>query len=132
MRKQAQDQRNKNKASISPSSSFSNSSSNSSANSPTVDSMPVNEQNERNSNDGLEHLQLAAGENKVHDHESGEKNMMVYSLDEIWKDVESSQDTDQTMNKLPVMASPLWDYCPDSLWMTDYYYDNQDISFFRG
>ncbi|XP_009798979.1 transcription factor MYB48-like [Nicotiana sylvestris] len=132
MRKQAQDQRNKNKASISPSSSFSNSSSNSSANSPTVDSMPVNEQNERNSNDGLEHLQLAAGENTVYDHESGEKNMMVYSIDEIWKEVESSEDTDQTMNKLPVMASPLWDYCPDSLWMTDYYYDNQDISFFTG
>ncbi|XP_060174549.1 transcription factor MYB48-like [Lycium barbarum] len=134
MRKQAQDQK-KNKAPISPSSSSSNCSS-SSANSPGVDSIPIStEQNETNfyNNDGLELLEQVVGENKIHDnHEQGYQNMMVYSMDEIWKDVESSQEI-ETRNKLPVMASPLWDYCPDSLWnMTDYYFENQDFTFFTG
>ncbi|XP_055830224.1 transcription factor MYB48-like [Solanum dulcamara] len=121
MRKQAQDQRknNTNKASISPSSSnFSNCSS-SSANSPAVDSST-----ERN--DCVELLQVA-GENKIY--EGDDQNMMVYSMDEIWKEVESSEEI-ETRNDLP---SNTWNYCPDSLWMTHdhYYFDNhQDFSFF--
>ncbi|CAN4098873.1 unnamed protein product [Withania somnifera] len=121
MRKQAQYQKKNNKACISPSSSnFSNCSS-SSANSPAEDSST--EQNE---------LLQVAGETKMYE---GDQNMMVYSMDEIWKEVESSQEI-QTRNDLPVMASTTWDnYCPDSLWMsTDhYYFDNhQAFSFFTG
>ncbi|KAJ8559549.1 hypothetical protein K7X08_003607 [Anisodus acutangulus] len=133
MRKQAQDQKKNNKASISPSSSFSNCSS-SSTNSPTVDSMPIGtEQNQTNfyNNDGLELLEQVAGENKIYE---GEQNMMIYSMDEIWKEVESSEEI-ETRNNVPVMASTTtWDYCPDSLWMTDHYYfdNNQDFSFFTG
>ncbi|KAK4376005.1 hypothetical protein RND71_006682 [Anisodus tanguticus] len=133
MRKQAQDQKKNNKAFISPSSSFSNCSS-SSANSLTVDSMPIGtEQNETNfyNNDGLELLKQVAGENKIYE---GEQNMMIYSMDEIWKEVESSEEI-ETRNNVPVMASTnTWDYCPDSLWMTDHYYfdNNQDFSFFTG
>ncbi|KAF3627455.1 Transcription factor MYB48 [Capsicum baccatum] len=120
MRKLAQDEKKNNKASISPSSSnFSNCSS-SSANSPAVDSST--EQNEL--------LQVVEA-NKTYEED---QNMMVYSMDEIWKEVESSQEI-ETRNDLPVMASNTWDYCPDSLWMTHdhYYYDNtQDFSFFTG
>ncbi|KAM3374092.1 transcription factor MYB48 isoform X1 [Capsicum galapagoense] len=120
MRKLAQDEKKNNKASISPSSSnFSNCSS-SSANSPVVDSST--EQNEL--------LQVVEA-NKTYEED---QNMMVYSMDEIWKEVESSQEI-ETRNDLPVMASNTWDYCPDSLWMTHdhYYYDNtQDFSFFTG
>ncbi|KAH0663335.1 hypothetical protein KY290_029254 [Solanum tuberosum] len=127
MRKQAQDEKkNTNKASISPSSSnFSNCSS-SSANSPAEDSST-----ERN--DCVELLQVA-GENKIYE---GDQNMMVYSMDEIWKEVESTEEI-ETRNHLPVMASTTWDYnyCPDSLWTSTHdhcYFDNhQDFSFFTG
>ncbi|XP_055830572.1 transcription factor MYB48-like [Solanum dulcamara] len=130
MRKKAQDERKNMKASIiSPSSSFSNSSSFSS-NSPDMNFMPIVENNERNFYDtgGLQ--------KKVVDHEKG-KNMKVYSMDEIWKDIELSEEN-ETMCK-PIMPSPIWDYCPNTLWMTDeeetktfpmfYCLDNQDNTF---
>ncbi|XP_060174313.1 transcription factor MYB48-like [Lycium barbarum] len=108
VRKKAQYER-KNKAFlISPSSSFSNSSSFSS-NSPDVDFMPIIENNERNFYDtgGLE----KKNNDGDHDNEKG-KNMMVYSMDEIWKDIELS-------GEKPIMLSPIWDDCPNTLWMTD-------------
>lgn len=121
MRKQAQDEKkNTNKASISPSSSNCSSSS---ANSPVEDF-----RTERN-----ELLQVA-GENKIYE---GDQNMIVYSMDEIWKEVESTEEI-ETKNDLPAMASNTWDYnyCPDSIWMSThdhYYFDNhQDFSFFTG
>ncbi|CAN4100927.1 unnamed protein product [Withania somnifera] len=120
MRKLAQDEKKNNKASISPSSSnFSNCSS-SSANSSAVNSST--EQNK---------LLQVAGDNKMYE---GNQNMMVYSMDEIWKEVESS--SQETRNHLPVMATNTWDnYYPDSLWMsTDHYYidNHQDFSFLTG
>lgn len=106
MRKKAQEQRKK--ASISPSSSFSNSSFSSSS------STITREEHERNFYDtgGLELLQVE-GEKKSSDQES----MKVYSMDEIWKDIELLEENEDKMNK-PIMGSisPLWDYSIDSLW----------------
>ncbi|XP_009770621.1 transcription factor MYB48-like [Nicotiana tabacum] len=147
MRKKAQDDR-KNKASISPSSSFSNCSSYFSSNSPDVEFMPITENNERNFYDtgGLlgVHEQISlqnAGKKKVGDQEKG-KSMKVYSMDEIWKDIELLSEENDTKNK-PILPSTMWEYCPDStLWMTDeeetkmfpqfYCLDNQDNTFFIG
>lgn len=112
MRKQAQNEKKNIKASSSPSSSNSSNCSSSSTNSPVVELLQV------------------AGENKIY--EGDDQNMMVYSMDEIWKEVESSEEIETSNNLLP---STTWDhYCPDnSQWMTHdhYYFDNhQDFSFF--
>ncbi|KAM3376233.1 transcription factor MYB48 [Capsicum galapagoense] len=133
MRKKAQDER-KNKAStISPSSFFSNSSSFYS-NSPDVDFTPIMENNERNFYD------TGGVEKKIND---GGK-MKVYSMDEIWKDIELSEESETMNNIKPIMSSPLWNYCPNNtLWMNDeeetkmfpQFYnclDNQDNTFFAG
>lgn len=133
MRKKAQDER-KNKAStISPSSFFSNSSSFYS-NSPDVNFTPIMENNERNFYD------TGGVEKKIND---GGK-MKVYSMDEIWKDIELSEESETMNNIKPIMSSPLWNYCPNNtLWMSDeeetkmfpQFYnclDNQDNTFFAG
>lgn len=130
-RKKAQDERKNKSSIISPSSSFSNSSSFSS-NSPDMDFTPIKENNERNFYD-TGGLQM-----KVVDHHEKEKNMKVYSMDEIWKDIELSEEN-ETMCK-PIMQSPIWDYFPNTLWMADnveetktfpmfYCLDNQDNTF---
>lgn len=74
----------------------------------------------------------------------------VYSQDEIWNDIELSED-DDVINQVPLCyddvsvgnseswpcqtlscggscSSPVWDYCPVSLWMTgdDSFYNNQE------
>lgn len=131
MRKKAQDERKLKKASsiISPSSSFSNTSSFSS-NSPDVDFTPIMKNIERNFYDtgGLQ--------KKVVDHGKG-KNMKVYTMDDIWKDIELSEEN-ETKSTKQIMSSPIWDYCPNTLWMADdqeenkmfpmfYCLDNQDI-----
>ncbi|KAL3355009.1 hypothetical protein AABB24_019209 [Solanum stoloniferum] len=104
MRKKAQEQRKK--SSISPSSSSSSSSS------------ITHEENERNFYDtgGIKLLQLE-GEKKSSDQEQHGKSMKVYSMDEIWKDIELLEENEEKMNK-PIMGSisPLWDYSLDSLW----------------
>ncbi|KAK4709608.1 hypothetical protein R3W88_030533 [Solanum pinnatisectum] len=103
MRKKAQEQRKM--SSISPSSSSSSSS-------------ITHEENERNFYDtgGLKLLQVE-GEKKSSDQEQDGKSMKVYSMDEIWKDIELLEEKDEKMNK-PIMGSisPLWDYSLDSLW----------------
>ncbi|KAL8141398.1 hypothetical protein V2J09_007419 [Rumex salicifolius] len=45
----------------------------------------------------------------------------VYSMDEIWKDISSSEEAIKPMcSQQAVIASPIWDYCPDdSLWNID-------------
>ncbi|TMW97254.1 hypothetical protein EJD97_005886 [Solanum chilense] len=102
MRKKAQEQRKK--SSVSPSSSSSSS--------------ITHEENERNFYDtgGLKLLQ-AEGEKKSSDQEQDGKSMKVYSMDEIWKDIELLEENEEKMNK-PIMGSisPLWDYSLDSLW----------------
>nr|XP_009792963.1 PREDICTED: transcription factor MYB48-like [Nicotiana sylvestris] len=106
MRKKAQEQRKK-ATSISPSSSFSNCSS----------SSITHEENERNFYDtgGIEQLQVEE-QKKVNDQEQAGESMKVYSMDEIWKDIELLEEN-ETINK-PIMGSisPLWDYCPDPMW----------------
>ncbi|XP_006363368.1 transcription factor MYB48 [Solanum tuberosum] len=103
MRKKAQEQRKK--SSISPSSSSSSSS-------------ITHEENERNFYDtgGIKLLQVE-GEKKSSDQEQHGKSMKVYSMDEIWKDIELLEENEEKMNK-PIMGSisPLWDYSLDSLW----------------
>ncbi|XP_049380486.1 transcription factor MYB48 [Solanum stenotomum] len=103
MRKKAQEQRRK--SSISPSSSSSSSS-------------ITHEENERNFYDtgGIKVLQVE-GEKKSSDQEQHGKSMKVYSMDEIWKDIELLEENEEKMNK-PIMGSisPLWDYSLDSLW----------------
>lgn len=122
MRKQSQDK----KRTISPSSSLSNCSSSSST-SPTVDSMQIKDTNERNFYDtgGLDNLGVKG--KKIELQEETEKG---YSMDEIWNDIVLSGDDaiepvcgdygEEVCNfSYPDLASPIWDYCPDSLWMTD-------------
>ncbi|XP_015056835.1 transcription factor MYB48 [Solanum pennellii] len=103
MRKKAQEQRKK--SSVFPSSSSSSSS-------------ITHEKNERNFYDtgGLKLLQVE-GEKKSSDQEQDGKSMKVYSMDEIWKDIELLEENEEKMNK-PIMGSisPLWDYSLESLW----------------
>ncbi|XP_027087724.2 transcription factor MYB48-like [Coffea arabica] len=135
MRKKAQERK---KAAISPSSSsssssspsFSNcSSSISNGNSPSMESGPITETKERSFYDtgGLE--MLTAKGNKTGQAEE-ERLQKVYSMDEIWKDIEfSDSDAIQPVYdgygeggcnfSSQTMASPVWDYCPVSLWMMD-------------
>ena len=102
MRKEAQEK----KKSIPSSPSHSNCSSSISSSSldPAADSKPIPNTMERNFFDtgGLDE---------------------GYSMDEIWNDIDLSPEE----NVKPVyggfndeiLASPIWDYCPDSLWSTD-------------
>ncbi|CAI9778781.1 unnamed protein product [Fraxinus pennsylvanica] len=41
----------------------------------------------------------------------------LYSMDEIWKDIELSEENYNFPSQ--TMASPIWDYCPDFLWPMD-------------
>lgn len=122
MRKKAQEK----KRTLSPSSSLSNCSSSSST-SPTADSMPIMDTKERNFYDtgGLD--KLAANGKKAELQEENEKG---YSMDEIWNDIVLSND--DTIKPVcggyneevcdfscPTIGSPIWDYSPYSLWMTD-------------
>ncbi|XP_060215922.1 transcription factor MYB59 [Lycium barbarum] len=101
MRKKAQEQRKK--TSISPSSSSS--------------SLITHDENETNFYDsgGLELLQ-AEGEKKASDQEKAGESMKIYSMDEIWKDIELLDENKMTNSNKPIMGSisTLWNY--DSLW----------------
>ncbi|KAM3376231.1 transcription factor MYB48-like [Capsicum galapagoense] len=99
-RKNAQDEIKNMASIISPSSSFSNTSS-FYPNSPDVDFTPSTEDNERNIYDTGGFQKNVA------------ENMKVYSMDEIWKDIELSEEN-ETMCK-PIMPSPIWDYFPNNL-----------------
>lgn len=120
MRKEAQEK----KRSISPSPSHSNCSSSISSASPSLaaDSNPIMDTRERNFYDtgGLDIY--AVNENKsaeTYDCDDAEG----YSMDEIWNDIDCSPE--ENVKPLfggyseEILASPIWDYCPDSLWMMD-------------
>ncbi|XP_059626670.1 transcription factor MYB48-like [Cornus florida] len=143
MRKKAQER----KRAISPSSSLSNcSSSSSSSNNPTtVHLEPVTETKERTFYD-------TGGLDKQS--EAEEEMEKGYSMDEIWKDITLFED--ETMKPVKdgliedggsftcqPLASPIWDYCPDALWMmddeskkflpiTDSFYNEQESAFLTG
>ncbi|XP_022870154.1 transcription factor MYB48-like isoform X2 [Olea europaea var. sylvestris] len=46
-----------------------------------------------------------------------EENTKFYSMEEIWKDVEFSDENYNFPSQ--TMASPIWDYCPNFLWPMD-------------
>ncbi|KAL3530698.1 hypothetical protein ACH5RR_010020 [Cinchona calisaya] len=129
MRKKAQERKKAAAMTTSPSSSFSNhSSSVSNSNSPIVESAPLTQTQERSFYDtgGLDML-ISRGK-KISQGEE-EMSQKVYSTDEIWKEIEFSEDDAiQSLfdgyvgggcNFSQRMASPVWDYCPVSLWTSD-------------
>lgn len=107
MRKKSQEKKRTNFSSPSSSVSYNSSYSSSSA----VSSMKIKDTNERNFFDtgGLAAKGLA-------DEEEIQKG--EYSMDEIWNDIVSSDD-DEIKPVCPTLASPIWDYCHDSLCITD-------------
>lgn len=124
VRKEAQEK----KRSMTPSPSHSNCSSSISSASPSpslaADSKPIMDTRERNFYDtgGLDIY--AVNENKTtetHDDCDGAEG---YSMDEIWNDIDCSPEENIKplyggYNEEEILASPIWDYCPDSLWMMD-------------
>ena len=137
MRKKGQEKKRANLSSPSTSVSY-NSSYSSSC---TVNSMKIKDTNERNFFD----TGGVAAKGLVSDAEEIKKG--DYSMDEIWNDIVSSDD-DAITPVFSALASPIWDYCPDSLWITDQEKDTnmtvptsepfhslfgqEDIAFFAG
>lgn len=137
MRKTAQDKKQKTKKptvtspSTSSSSSSSNSSSSSMSDSPIEDFIgPIKETDERSFYDtGGMNTTLAKTtktttttpeQNKTR-FELVEDSARVYSLDEIWKDIELTEENygDFTGQQQAIVTSPIWDFCPvttDTLW----------------
>ncbi|KAL4587646.1 hypothetical protein LXL04_000518 [Taraxacum kok-saghyz] len=125
MRKKAQE----NKRASSPSSSFSNSSSSSSiTHDPTVDSMLLTETKDRISfydTGGIEMVPAThRGKNNYKD--SSEEQEKVYSMDEIWEDIDSLENNgfkpvfDLYSNVTP-SSHQIWDYSypVNNFWMMD-------------
>ncbi|KAH9627106.1 hypothetical protein KSS87_009764 [Heliosperma pusillum] len=120
MRKQAQEK--KREVSLSSSSSSSSQSSYSSSNSAAVNSKGANETTGSfQSTEPSDHSALQEnnkkGENK--------KDEELLSMDDIWKEITSEDEPIKPVydgysegNSFPctTMASPLWGYCPDTLW----------------
>ncbi|KAA8543939.1 hypothetical protein F0562_021884 [Nyssa sinensis] len=133
MRKKAQER----KRDMSASSSLSNSSSSSSSNNPALESMPVKETKERSFYDtgGLDDMIAEAKGSKKSEQEGDLQvtDQKGNSMDEIWKDIVASSEEDTITPvydgygeegcnfscQVPLMASPIWDYHPDPLWMMD-------------
>ncbi|CAK9169543.1 unnamed protein product [Ilex paraguariensis] len=125
MRKKAQEK----KRAISSSSSDSNCSS-ASSNSPPEDSVPVMESKERTFYDigGLDVI-APRGKNTNTEEEKNENGF--FSMDEIWKDlafpehdhavkpVSGGYSEEECNFSCQTIASPIWDYGPESLWMMD-------------
>ncbi|XP_074290755.1 transcription factor MYB48-like isoform X2 [Silene latifolia] len=123
MRKQAQEK----KREVSPSSSSSSSpSSYSSSNSTAVNSKRANEttgsfqSTEASDRSALQENIYKKGENK--------KDEELFSMDDIWKEITSEDEpikpvydgySEGNSFQCPTMASPLWEYCPDTLWRLD-------------
>ncbi|KAI3489959.1 hypothetical protein L1887_45874 [Cichorium endivia] len=125
MRKKAQENK---RVSSSPSSSFSNSSSSSSicTNDPTVDSMPMTETKERSFYDsgGIEMVPVPRGKNNTtlmkHTKDTSEEQERIYSIDEIWKDIDLLENDGFIPVFDPysdVSPSQIWDYSLNNFWM---------------
>ncbi|KAI3667638.1 hypothetical protein L6452_42707 [Arctium lappa] len=117
MRKKAQESKRRS----SPSSSFSNCSSSSSicTNDPIVDSMPMTETKERSFYDtgGIEMVPIARAKNNntvtKYTKEDSEEQEGIYSMDEIWKDIDLLENDGMKPVFDPyseVMSSQIWDY----------------------
>ncbi|KAL8129010.1 LOW QUALITY PROTEIN: hypothetical protein V2J09_018165 [Rumex salicifolius] len=67
--------------------------------------------------------------------EKNEAQQQVYSMDDIWKDITSSEEpikpvceeTSSHFSCPPPLASPFWEYCNDTLWKMD---DGEDSKMF--
>uniref|UniRef100_A0A5B6YJ01 Putative transcription factor MYB59 n=2 Tax=Davidia involucrata TaxID=16924 RepID=A0A5B6YJ01_DAVIN len=123
MRKKAQER--KRAISQSSSSSHSNSSSSSSSNNiAAVNSMPITETKERSFYDtgGLEVGKKSS--DHIQEEQVTDQKGYSISMDDIWKDIVFSADDTElegcnfSCSQAP-MASPIWDYRPDALWMMD-------------
>ncbi|KAK6137864.1 hypothetical protein DH2020_028392 [Rehmannia glutinosa] len=123
MRKKAQEKK-KAKSQSSSSSSSSNSSSSSMSDSPRPEFNPAKETKERSFYDtGGVDLLAAPGEIKT-GLEIEENTNIVYSMDDIWKEFEFSEES----NCQAVADSPIWDYCPnDSLWSMDHEHESNTL-----
>ncbi|KAK6163218.1 hypothetical protein DH2020_000082 [Rehmannia glutinosa] len=128
MRKKAQEKKKAINNSQSPSSSYSNSSSSSNSNySPTVEfnKTQVSETKGRSFYDtgGMDSVAAAAPGKSKTGLAVAESADEVYSMDEIWKDIELSEDSSKlTSQKMP---SPLWDFFPteeESINMVDHFH----------
>lgn len=121
MRKKAQEKKKgRGGASISASSSLTNCCSYSS-NSPAAVESVVDEANERDfydtgGVDDEEATQLPAAEYTNHDNK-GDGGAKAYTMDDIWKDIELLGDV-YCSNQHKSVASPIWNYWPETLWMT--------------
>ncbi|KAK4440838.1 Transcription factor [Sesamum alatum] len=116
MRKKAQER--KKSTIVSPTSSSSSSSSSSSnSSSPTKGFGPTTEAEGRSFYD-TGGVDITTGGNKtgVQIEESAE----VYSMDEIWKDIELSEESSNLTSQGMISTPPLWDFwAADSLWSVD-------------
>ncbi|KAK9755183.1 hypothetical protein RND81_01G007300 [Saponaria officinalis] len=118
MRKQAQEK----KREISPSSSSLMNSSISS------DSAAVNSMSNTETSSmfhSTEAPDRSALREKKHKKDENKKEEEFYSMDDIWKDITSDEDqiipfsegySEESFLTCPPMASPLWEYCPDTFW----------------
>lgn len=120
MRKKAQEK--KREASPSLSSSTTTTSNYSSSNNRAVDSKTATETTtESFDSTVIPHMSALQGK-KYQKDESKEEEF--YSMDDIWKDITSEEPIKPTYDgyregsnfSCPPMASPLWEYCPDTLW----------------
>lgn len=132
MRKKAQERKKGGGAAPSCSSSSSASSCNSSSsssiicNSPTKAYIPATENKGRNfydtggkGKDSTVATAASSGQSKPI-LEVVEESNKVYSMDEIWKDIEMSEESSTGFSTNQTMAAPIWDFGPpDPLWSTD-------------
>ncbi|PSR90031.1 Transcription factor like [Actinidia chinensis var. chinensis] len=80
------------------------------SNNPPMDLMPVMETKGRSFYDTGGDLEIFAPKGKKD--KEVEESEKVYSMDDIWKDIDLSENC-QTI------TSPIWNYCPDLLWMME-------------
>nr|QWQ79411.1 MYB13 [Zanthoxylum armatum] len=111
MRKKAQERK---RGVNSPSSSSSNCSSSSS----TVTTKASFYDTGGDETRGAAALAAAAGK-KISEESKGFDMMGCYSMDDIWKDIELSEEKNGNFIFPSIVASPAWDCCWDSIWKID-------------
>lgn len=76
--------------------------------------MPVKETKERSFYDTGGDIEMWAPMGKKD--KEVEESDKIYTMDDIWKDIDLENDT---IKSIQAMASPIWNYCPDLLWMME-------------
>jgi len=85
------------------------------SNNPAVDSMPVKETKERSFYDTGGDIEMWAPMAKKD--KEVEESDKVYNMDDIWKDIDLLEN--DTIKSIQTMTSPIWNFCPDLLWMME-------------